>query len=139
MTVVNALATTGSPTLTSHVIEGAVIKAVYCEVWIKGLGASDADTQFNLAIYKNPGGNHVMTYAETLTMMGYDNKKNILFSSQGVVGGIGGGQSVPVIREWLKIPKGKQRFGLGDTFIVTITTTGQSLDGCALFVYKEYR
>ncbi len=89
-------------------MEGAVIKAVYIEFWLKGLGASDAITQFNMAIYKNPGGTNDLVAADLLNMMAYDNKKNIFYATQGVIGGVGGGQSVSPIRQWIKIPKGKQ-------------------------------
>ncbi len=136
---VAAIANTSLPTVTNEVMEGAIIKAVYVEMWVKGEGASDADTQFNLAIYKNPGGTNNMLIADIINLMAYDNKKNVLFASQGVIGGIGGGQAVPVIRQWVKIPNGKQRFGLKDKFTVALASTGQTMQVCGLMVYKEYR
>ncbi len=132
-----AIANTALPTATNHVREGALVKAIFTEVWIKGTGASDADTQFNFAVYKDPGGTNPMDYTDTLNMMAYTNKKNILFTSQGVIGGVGGGQAVPVIREWVKIPKGKQRFGLGDKFQIITSFTGTTGQVCGEFVYKE--
>ncbi len=127
------------PTSTGNVLEGSILKAVYLEFWIKGNGASDADTQFNCALYKNPGGANVMDYADTLNMMAYNNKKNIFYAGQGVIGGVGGGQAVPVIRQWVKIPKGKQRFGLGDKLQFIFSFTGEAGQLCGLAVYKEYQ
>ncbi len=137
--IVAAVANTALPVNTKDVIEGAIVKAVYLEFWLKGTGAADADTQFNFVIFKNPGGTNDMSVADSTNLMAYDNKKNIFFASQGVIGGVGGGQSVPVIRQWIKIPKGKQRFGLKDELTVFIGTTGEAMQACGLVVYKEYR
>ncbi len=134
-----AVANTALPASTNEVVEGAIVKAIYVEWWFKGTGASDADTQFNFVLFKNPGGSNNMTYTDALNMMAYDNKKNILFVSQGVIGGVGGGQSVPVIRQWIKIPKGKQRFGLNDKFQILTATTGEAMQACGVVVFKEYR
>ncbi len=134
-----AVANTALPVNASDIKEGSILKAIYVEWWIKGKGASDADTQFDFALYKNPGASNDMVYADTLNFGAYDNKKNIFFVSQGVIGGVGGGQSVPVIRQWVKIPKGKQRMGLKDRIDVIVSTTGQSIDFCGIFVYKEYQ
>ncbi len=137
--IVTAVVNTALPVQTTDVKEGSIIKAVYLEVWAKGTGAADADTQMNFAVYKNPGGQNTMTYTDTLNMMAYDNKKNIFFVSQGVIGGVGGGQSVPIIRQWIKIPKGKQRFGVKDSLQFIIGTTGEAMQICGLAVYKEYQ
>ncbi len=137
--IVAAVANTALPVNTKDVKEGSIVKAVYLEFWLKGNGAADEDTQFNFVVFKNPGGSNDMSVADSLNLMAYDNKKNIFFSSQGVIGGVGGGQSVPVIRQWMKIPKGKQRFGLKDELTVFVGTTGQAMQVCGLSVYKEYQ
>lgn len=137
--VVAAVANTALPAATKDVKEGSIVKAVYLEFWLKGTGASDADTQFNFVVFKNPGGANDMSVSDSLNLMAYDNKKNIFFASQGVIGGVGGGQSVPVIRQWLKIPRGKQRFGLKDELTVFIGTTGEAMQACGLVVFKEYQ
>ncbi len=124
---------------TSEVREGSVIKAIFIELWLKGQGASDSDTQFNIAFEKVDGASPAgIDFTEMQNMGSYDNKKNILFTSQGVIGGIGGGQSIPVMRSWFKIPKGKQRQGLGDFIQVSIASTGEILNVCGLATYKEY-
>ncbi len=123
--------------LPASVKEGSIVKAVYCEIWVYGLGASGTDTQFFLCIEKLVGGSPVMTYAQSLQLGAYPNKKNILYSTQGVIGGIDT-NSIPVIKNWVLIPKGKQRFGLGDRLQINISTLGASMQRCAIFTFKEY-
>jgi len=124
---------------TSDVKEGSILKAIFIEIWIKGEGASDADTQFNILYEKVPGAAAAgATYTDMLNMGAYDNKKNIFFSGQGVIGGLGGGNAIPVMRAWYKVPKGKQRMGLGDFLQVSIASTGQTMQVCGLSTYKEY-
>ncbi len=135
--VAAAVSNTALPSATHHVKEGSVVKAIYLEYWLKGTGASDADTQFNLVFFKNPGGANDMSVSDSLNLMAYDNKKNIFFSSQGVIGGVGGGQSIPVVRQWFKIPKGKQRMGLNDELTVFVGSTGESVQLCGQAIYKE--
>ncbi len=124
---------------TADVKEGSVIKAIYLEMWLQGSGATGLDTQFNFAIYKAPAGIAAFTAAEMLNLGGTANKKNIFFNSQGVIGaGIDGNQAIPVFRQWLLIPKGKQRFGLGDRLFSTMTPTGTSCQNCGFATFKEY-
>ncbi len=124
-------------TATNMVDEGAVIKAIFIEWWLNGSGASDATTQFNFIVIKTEGQGTNPTAAELLNLQSFDNKKNVLFSSQGVLAGAGS-QSIPVVRQWFRIPKGKQRFGLNDRIQVALTTTGQTLQHCGFATYKEY-
>ncbi len=139
VSLVVAVANTSLPSATNHVKEGSIVKAIYIEHWVKGTAATDGDVQFNFSVFKNPGGSNNMVYADMVNMMAYDNKKNILFSAQGVIGGIGGGQAVPVLRQWIKIPKGKQRFGLNDKLQLGVAFTGTTGQHCGLAVFKEYQ
>ncbi len=125
------------PTATSDVAQGAIIKAVWCEMWLKGQGASDADTRFTAVIYKTPSGVTTPTIANMSNLMAWPNYNNILWTSQGVIGGVGGGQSIPIIRQWIKIPKGKQRMSLDDEINITILAIGTDFQHCGVFVYKE--
>ncbi len=121
---------------TSNVEEGAIIKAVHFEFWF--LGADDVNTtQFTMIIYKRPANSPAATSTEMLNLQAFENKKNILFSTQGVLAKTSEGTSIPVIREWVKIPKGKQRFGLGDELSVTFHSVGEYRI-CGLMTYKEY-
>ncbi len=121
----------------SAVVEGAIIKAVFIEVWLKSNASAGTDTQFDFYIYKNPGGKNDMIIADALNAGAWDNKKNILFSSQGVLGDLTT-QAIPVHRGWIKIPKGKQRFGLADKLNWFLTFTGDAGQVCGLATYKEY-
>lgn len=123
--------------LPADIQEGSVIKAVYFEIWIYGLGASGTDTQFFMAIEKLTGGQPEMTFAQSATLGAYPNKKNILYTTQGVIGGIDT-NSIPIIKNWLLIPKGKQRFGLGDRLQVNISALGANINRCGIMTFKEY-
>ncbi len=81
-----------------------------------------------------------MTTASMAALHDYANKKNILFTAQGLLTPTDGGQ-VPVVRGWYKIPKGKQRFGLTDQLFVSIrnnNATSIDINFCGLAIYKEY-
>ncbi len=126
-------------TLAEEVTQGAVVKAIHLEYWLWGAGTTGLDTQFGFTVEKLPAAAVPMTAAQLQNLGGYPNKKNILFSSQGVLGaGVDGSQAIPVIRDWVLIPKGKQRMGLGDKIVVTIGPVGTTLNACGLATYKEY-
>ncbi len=137
-TLVHAVA--GEATANANEVkEGSLVKNIFIELWLLGRGASDADTQFNVSLEKIPGqAVNGMTYAQMLNLGAYPNKKNIFFTSSGVIGGVGGGQAVPVMRGWFKIPKGKQRMGLDDFLTLSIAATGEALQRCGFSTYKEY-
>ena len=137
VSLIDGVARSTDRTATNMVDEGAVIKAIYIEWWLNGSGASDATTQFNFIVYKNPGESTNVTAAQLLNLQAYENKKNIFFTTQGVIGGIGN-QSIPIIRQWILIPKGKQRFGLNDRLQIGLTTTGEALQHCGFATYKEF-
>ncbi len=137
-TVALAVPNTALPVNAGDVKEGSVIKAIFLEYWCGGAGATGADTQFSLAFYKQQGGTNAMVAADLLNPGAYDNKKNIIFFSQGVIMG-SDTQAVPLLRQWFKIPKGKQRMGLGDIWKVGMTPTGESINNCGFATYKEYQ
>lgn len=134
--VVAAIAKGAARSNAFDVEEGAVIKAVHIEHWI--LGTANADSsQFTYIIYKLPSGQPTPDETNMLNLGSWDNKKNILFSSQGVLPEENAGQSIPVHRGWIKIPKGKQRMGLGDKVQIACLSVG-TLQYCGLSTYKEY-
>ncbi len=119
--------------------EGSVVKAVYIELWLLGGEVSGTNTSFLVALEKRPSGAPAMTFANTQNLGAYINKKNILYTTQGVLGSDQGGQgAVPVLRAWFKIPKGKQRFGLGDRVVLNVSALANELVLCGQFIYKEY-
>ncbi len=126
--------------LSNQVKEGAVVKAIHLEYWLLGGGtAPDTTTQFDLVVLKLPGGAVAPTAAEMLNLGAYINKKNILFTSQGVINGdVANVQSLPIIRQWILIPKGKQRFGFGDKFTTVLLATGTTIRICGIAIYKEF-
>ncbi len=123
----------------ADVKEGAIIKAIFIELWCIGLGAADTTAQFNVAIEKLQGGQPLMTFAQSINLGAYPNKKNVLYTTQGLLtSNVADAQSVNIARSWMLIPKGKQRFGLGDRLLINISSTGQRIDWCGITTYKEY-
>jgi len=123
---------------TSDVVEGAVIKAVFIELWVHSKASAGTENKFQLVISKVLSGLSTISFADMNNMMAYENKKNTLFFSQGVTGDLTT-QAIPIVRQWFKIPKGKQRFGLGDRLDITVSSTGAVFDSCGFSTYKEYK
>ncbi len=122
-----------------QIAEGAIVKACYVEFWVSQDSASVVGS-YTVVLYKDPGGNALATSTEVAALHDYSNKKNILFTAQGLLTPNDGGQ-VPVIRGWYKIPKGKQRFGLGDALNLVIrnnNATAIDINFCGLAIFKEY-
>ncbi len=134
--VVNAVVAPATGT-SADTVEGSVIKAVFIEDWLVTDKDATDSTQFIYIILKLPSGLDAPGIGDMLNLGAYDNKKNILFMSQGALVQ-SGGQAIPVHRGWIKIPKGKQRFGLGDRLAVVISSIGQSIQNCGFKTYKEY-
>ncbi len=129
----------GSRNQPQHVAEGAIVKACYVEYWVSQDSASVVGS-YTIIMYKNPSNGSGATAANMAALHDYDNKKNIIFTAQGLLTPNDGGQ-VPVIRGWYKIPKGKQRFGLNDTFQIVLrnnNVTAIDINLCGFVLYKEY-
>ncbi len=124
-------------TAAQDVVEGSVVKALYIELWFLGQGATGIDTQVNTIIEKVVAGQASATAANLANLQAYPNKKNVFFSMQGVMGDKFT-NSVPLFRSWMKLPKGKQRMGLGDSIVMSTVSTGQSMQTCGMSTYKEY-
>lgn len=119
------------------VIEGSVVKAVFVEIWLLGAIAAN-HTSFVICCEKAAGGQPNITFTQMAALGTYPNKKNLLWCSQGLLGD-NATNAVPIIRDWVKIPKGKQRFGLNDQFRINIAAIGaDDLFGCGLTIYKSY-
>ncbi len=114
---------------------GSVIKAVHVEMWLQSESAT-ASGSFTLTVEKIPASAGSMTAAESAALHSYPNKKNVLYTSQGLTP-VDVANPVPILNQWIPIPKGKQRFGLGDTFVVNILATAQNIQFCGRFVYLE--
>ncbi len=118
-----------------EVIEGAVVKAVFVEMWF--LDTSN-DGSFVVTLEKLPSGLGNIGFAGMNALGTNTNKKNILYTTQGLSPNDAIGNPVPLIRQWFKIPKGKQRFGLGDKLVLNVANNGaNNLAICGFFTYKE--
>ncbi len=118
-----------------QVVEGASVRAVFVELWI--LDTAN-DGSFVITLEKLPGGAGGQTFAISNALGTYANKRNILYTTQGLSPNNGVGNPVPIIRQWFKIPKGKQRFGLAEKLKLNITNNGANdLEFCGFFTYKE--
>ncbi len=129
----------GAPTAPDHIAEGALVKAVFIELWVSTDSATVVGS-YTVIVYKNPGSGLGASAANLAALHDYGNKKNILFSSQALSPPTDGGQ-VAILKQWIKIPKGKQRFGLKDKLTVAIRNNNASaidLNFCGIAVYKEY-
>ncbi len=121
--------------LPTEVQEGSSIKAVYLEYWYIGDGATTSE--LITAVAKIPTSGAGMTAGELQAIQTYPNKKNIFEIHQGLLGKVGT-NPVNVFRHWIKIPKGKQRFGLGDKLSVNSFAGGADFFLCGFATFKEY-
>ncbi len=120
----------------AEVTEGSVVKAIFLEYWYRSGVTNGAS--FVLIVEKVVAEQANPSFTNMTTLDAYPNKKNILYCTQGLVAG-SGDNPIPLLRQWFKIPKGKQRFGLGDRLRVTVAALGaNSLTGCGFGTYKSY-
>ncbi len=122
--------------LATDVREGATIKAIWVELWVTG-DADDLPSSFIVSFEKKNTTQTDITNAQALAMFDYANKKNIFYTSQGLANPQNG-VAIPVYKGWVKIPKSKQRFGLGDEFVINSTAFTDGLQVCGLVLFKEY-
>ncbi len=121
-----------------EVAEGSTIKAVFFELWML---AGGNDNSHVVIVAKNlSGGATAPNFSQMNSLGTYLNKKNILFTHQGLSPNDGAGDHpMNVLRGWIKIPKSKQRFGLGDELNIVIANNGlNDLFYCGFATYKEY-
>ncbi len=119
-----------------EVAEGSLVKAVYIELWLQNQGNLGESI---VTLTKDPLSNSGPTFAEHAALGTFLNKKNILFTHQGLTSNDGISGPVRIMGNWFKIPKSKQRFGLGDALNIVISnTSSNSLNRCGFATYKEY-
>ncbi len=118
-----------------EVTEGSTISAVYVELWV--IGQSDsASGNVLVSFYKKPGGESTMSQAEHVALFDYDNKRNVMYHTQGITND-GVANATPFVRQWFKIPKGKQRMGLKESLNLAISTQAEAVNYCGFALYKE--
>ncbi len=115
------------------VFEGSTIKSVFCEYWISGVTLDKTATWI---ILKRPANVAIPTFGEMANLGSYANKKNILNSGQGIAPT--NGNVMNIYKGWIKLPKGKQRFGLDDKLQLVVAAVGTNVNLCGIVTYKEY-
>jgi len=126
---------TAAPDGTSQEIRvGAVVTAVYVEMWLTG----DDTVQGSaiLALEKISTSQTNMSAANIAALHLYANKKNVFHVFMGLMPP-NTQNPVAAVRGWFKIPKSKQRFGLGDKLVLNIFGQSDGLAGCGFYTYKE--
>ncbi len=131
--LIDAVAVKDKNTAT-EVIEGALVKAVYIELWIRGQDTSPGAVQ--AALIKAPD-RTTPTFTDIGALNNYTNKKNVLYFTQGLTN-LNASDANPHFRGWFKLPKGKQRFGLGDRLIISVAALALDVNICGFAIYKEY-
>jgi len=126
---------TADESLAQQVGAGTVIKAVFVELWM--LATSQQPSTFNVTLEKISSGGPSMSFANSVNLHQYNNKKNVLYTTQGLIGDANSNPT-PVMRQWYAIPKGKQRFGLGDSLVLNISSITEDTQYCGLFIFKSY-
>ncbi len=119
----------------NEVEDGSLVKAVYIEMWVTGDDAVQGSGIW--ALYKLPAGGASITAAELASLDSYDNKKNILHTGMGLFPP-NTQNPMNLVKGWFKIPKGKQRFGLGDRLEFAILAQSDGVQACGFETYKEY-
>ncbi len=115
---------------------GSSVKAIYCEMWFRG-GDTGSGSTYVAIICKHNDVSGSPSTTDMGTLHDYTNKKNVLYTSQGLIND-DASIATPVLKFWLKIPKGKQRFGLGDSLKLHVFAQTGITDRCGLFIFKEY-
>ena len=125
-----------SKNLTFEVEEGSSIKAVYLELWARAGSTTPSSGQ--MIIYKKVGDSTNPSTTDMAALGNWDNKKNILYTTMGLFNDQDADATI-LFKGWIKIPKGKQRMGLGDAINFAVFTPTIDLQICGFCVYKEYR
>ena len=123
------------PASANDVPVGATIKAVYVELWILAEGNAIGAT--TVTVEKLISGSGSMSFGNSSALHNYDNKNNIFYSTQGIMGEANTNPT-PFVRQWIKIPKGKQRWSLGDKLVINISAITSDITFCGLYIYKAY-
>ena len=127
-----------NPTTPNGVRVGSIIKAVFVEMWIIGSAAQPVVQTSSVEKLVNQSA--AMTHVQSQVLHDYPNKKNLFKTSQGILGDANT-NTVPIFREWIAIPKGKQRMGLGDSLVFNLATLAEAandVEVCGLVIFKEY-
>ncbi len=136
ITLIDAVAVADVDT-PSEVQEGSVVSAIYIESWVNANSTTPGACVY--VIEKISGsGTPSINAGQMAALMTYQNKKNILFTFVGLTNS-NATAAIPVMKGWLKIPKGKQRFGLGDKLVLSLLGQVSDAKICGFSIFKEQR
>ncbi len=123
-----------APSGPDEVRVGSLVKAVYVEMWVRAGDTSPGSSL--LSVYKSNQGS-TMNFAEQVSLHTYNGKNQIFYHTQGLTNDQDA-DAIPFIRQWIKIPRGKQRMALSDS--LNLNVAAQALDNiiCGFMTYKEY-
>lgn len=132
ITIIDAIA--AAPSAAQQVREGSKVSAIYLELWVTGDDAVQSTAIITLE--KRSGTTTAMAVGQSAALNTYLNKKNILHTFMGL---IPPNTQYPMatLKGWFKIPKGKQRFGLGDKLVLNVHGQSDGLQFCGFYLYKE--
>ncbi len=118
-----------------EVEEGSSIKAVYLELWLRAGSTTPASGQ--LIVYKAIADTSAPSATDMAALGDWDNKRNIFYTTMGLVNDQDA-DAIAGFKGWIKIPKGKQRQGLGDKLRWSYFTPSIDVQICGFSTYKEY-
>ncbi len=120
----------------AEVEEGAVVKAIFIELWLQNQGNLG---EVIVNVTKTPIDSNGPSFVNAAALFAYGNKKNVFFTHQGLTSNDAISGPMAPIRHWVKIPKSKQRFGLGDRLMLSIANVSSNdLNRCGFATFKEY-
>ncbi len=130
--------TAPSPTVTTDVSHGCIIKAMWIVVDICGIAGTGVLNNFDAYLMKNPGDNLT---APNATAVGSSNEKKFVFKQwRAMIMRNQDGNNPYHWEGWVKIPKRYQRMGTDDIIIfVANCTTSLTGHGSIQAIYKWYR
>ncbi len=129
--------TAPSPTVTSDVSHGCVIKAIYLTINGCGLQSTGALQIFSLYLIKNPGNNLTVPQPGSV---GGSNEKKFVFRQWQFMTMRNQDGNLPFHWEgWIRIPKRYQRMGTDDILQLIYATSASVGHFTAEAIYKWYR
>ncbi len=128
--------TAPSPTVTSDVSHGCIIKAVWIAINCEGTGANSVLNTFDAYLIKNPGAN--LTLPDPIAVGSSNEKKFVFKQWRFMLGNTDNGSPINHWEGWIKIPKRYQRFGTDD-ILDLVTVAGVTANFCGQAIYKWYR
>ncbi len=133
-TLISGVAVKDKNTVT-EVEEGAIVKAIYIEYWVRTASTTTGSGQH--IIWKETGDTTTPTATDMAALGDWDNKRNIFYTTMGLFNDVDA-DAINIYKGWLKIPKGKQRFALGDVLRLTSFHPTVNSHLCGFATFKEY-